>query len=173
MLFYDCVILGSFKILRFEVVMGALYLRKRFLKVFLLLESFRILRFEVVMGFSIVNTKEIQIRRAKRAGGTFWGVLRAGGIFWGDFIGNTKEIQRKYKRKYKVGDVGHFEHLWDCWILCFRGIPCPFVPFCVVVGSFPQPPIASEKVPARSVQKRHFRGVGQFGKCVSGRKIQP
>ena len=82
------------------------------------------------------------------------------------------EIQRKYKRKYKVGGVGHFEHLSDCWILCFRGIPCPFVPFCVVVGCFPQPPIASEKVPARSVQKRHFRGVGQFGKCVSGRKTQ-
>ena len=51
--------------------MGVLYLRKRFLKVFLLLESFRILRFEVVMGVSIVNTKEIQIRRAKRAGGIF------------------------------------------------------------------------------------------------------
>ena len=47
------------------------------------------------------------------------------------------------------------------------------MPFCVVVGCFPQPPIASEKVPARSVQKRHFRGVGHFGKCVSGRKTQP
>ena len=111
------------------------------------------------MGVSIVNTKGIQIRRAKRAGGIFGVILL--------------EIQRKYKRKYKVGGVGHFEHLSDCWISCFRGIPCPFVPFCVVVGCFPQPPIASEKVPARSVQKRHFRGVGQFGKCVSGRKTQP
>ena len=91
MLFYDCVILGSFKILRFEVVMGVLYLRKRFLKVFLLLESFRILRFEVVMGVSIVNTKEIQIRRAKRAGG----------IFWGDFIGNTKEIQKEIQSRWR------------------------------------------------------------------------
>ena len=48
--------------------MGALYFRKRFLKSFLLLESFRILRFEVVMGVSIVNTKETQIRRATHHG---------------------------------------------------------------------------------------------------------
>ena len=55
------------------------------------LESFRILRFEVVMGVSIVNTKEIQIRRAKRAGG----------IFWGDFIGNTKEIQKEIQSRWR------------------------------------------------------------------------
>ena len=79
--FYDCVTSGSFKSLRFEVVMDVLYFRKRFLEMLLLLESFIILRFEVVMGISIVNTKEIQIRRAKRAGGTFRGVLRAGGFF--------------------------------------------------------------------------------------------
>ena len=89
--FYDCVTSGSFKILRFEVVMDVLYFRKRFLRMFLLLESFRILRFEVVMGISIVNTKEIQIRRAKRAGG----------ILWGDSIGNTKEIQKEIQSRWR------------------------------------------------------------------------
>ena len=104
--------LGSFKILRFDVVMGVLYLRKRFLNVFLLLESFRILRFEVVMVFSIVNTKEIQIRRAKRAGGTFWGVLRAGGFlfrfrschgcFHCEYKGN-KNTAREARREHFLG----------------------------------------------------------------------
>ena len=36
--------------------------------------------------------------------------------------------------------------------------PMFFMSFRVVVGCFPQPQMASEKVPARSVQKRHFRG---------------
>ena len=169
--------------------MGVLYFRKRFLKAFLLLESFRILRFEVVMGVSIVNTKEIQIRRAKRAGGTFWGVLRAGGffwdfevvmgvsivntkgiqirrakraggIFWGDFIGNTKEIQKEIQSRWR----------WPFWT--FVGLldfvfSWDSVSFCAILcrcRMFPPAPDCQREGPSPICPKTPLSGGWPFWK---------